>query len=377
MNPQICKSCVMDTTAKNLKFDESGVCNDCKEYRRTTSRMNMQKKYLVRIIRGIKKAGKKKKYDFILGISGGVDSSYTAYLAHSFGLRGLLVHIDNGWNTPESENNVQKLVEYTGFDLHRITLDWEAFRDLHLAYLKASVRDIEVPTDHIITSLIIKVAYNKGIRQLLSGTNYATEALFPNTWLYNKMDLTNLKNIHKIFGTVPLKRLSTLGVWKHIFYTKFWRLKSIKLLDYINYNPFEAIEELKNIGWVVYGRKHEESFFTRFFANYIWPIKFGIDSRKSYLSNLIRSGFITREDAINELKSPAYTPERFNSDYKILLERMRLTELEFKKLMNLPVVDHKKYGTDKYHRMAVKMGLYPLSIVKRSLVKLKNVVKRI
>lgn len=347
----VCERCVMDTTDPDIVFDENGICNHCKDYFEKEKEFVVKgeagKKKLEEIVNKIKEDRKYEKYDCILGLSGGTDSSYVAYLAKKLGLRVLLVHLDNEWNSETSEKNIKNIVEKTNFDIHLCKIDWEEFRDLQLAYLRASVIDIEAVTDHAIYAIIYDVANKKGIKYVLTGSNVVTEGIMPKSWMHRKTDLRNLKGIHKRYGKVKLKTFPTAGLFKLLYYRFFKRIHFIPLLNYVDYNREEAKKILHNeFGWEDYGAKHYESVFTKFYQAYILPTKFNIDKRKAHLSTLICSGQITREEALEELEKPLCLKDEFERDKTYVLEKLGLSEQEFDDLMKLPIKKHQEYGTD-------------------------------
>lgn len=349
-NYQMCNRCVMDTTDPDIVFDENGFCNHCNDYfekeKKFVFTSEEGKKKLEEIINKIKEDGKHKIYDCILGVSGGTDSSYVAYLAKEFGLRVLLYSLNNGYNAEIADKNVDNIVEKTNFDMYTYKVDFEEFKDLHIAYLKASVVDIEVVTDHAIAAAIYGIANKKRIKYILSGTNIVTEGILPKSWSYNKNDLLNLKAIHKRYGEGKLKTYPTLGLYKKLYYEFFKGIKFISLLDYVNYNKKEAKKVLQSeFGWEDYGGKHYESIFTKFYQAYILPMKFNIDKRKAHLSTLICSGQITREEALKELEKTLYEKDEFERDKKYVLKKLGLSEKEFEDLMKLPIKKHQEYGT--------------------------------
>ena len=351
---QICKRCVMDTTDPDIEFDENGICNHCREYDEIVKEkilpISERKNELEKIINKIKAKGKGKKYNCISGISGGVDSSYMAYIAWKYNLRPLMVHVDNGWNSEESEENIKNIISKTGFYLLTYKLDWEEFKDLQRAYLKASVIDIEVLTDHAIAGYIYKVACKEGIHYLLSGGNFATELILPKSWCYTKTDAKNIKAIHKLFGRKKIKNFPFVSTLQHSWNNKITKsITYIRILNYIDYNKIKAKEILKKeFSWRDYGAKHFESIFTRFYQGYILPNKFGIDKRRAHLSSLICSEQINRKEALEELKKPPYSSQQLlEEDEKYILNKLRFTNEEFEKLMKEKPKSHLDYPNEK------------------------------
>ena len=350
MGLQICKKCVMDTTVPDITFDEEGICNYCRDYfvkaRRLSVKGGKAKVTLQRIVKKMKENGKNNKYDCLLGVSGGTDSSYVAYLAKKLGLCVLLLHFDNGWNTEIATKNIETIVEKTGFDLLSYQVD---YIDLQLAYLKASVVDVEVPTDHAILALTYRVAREKNIRYVLVGSNVTTEGILPKSWVHNKRDLRNLKTIHKSYGEKSLETFPKIGLLGLLYYRLFKRIQFVRLLHYVDYNVAEAKNTLRNeFDWQDYGEKHCESLFTKFFQRYILPTKFNIDKRKAHLSALICSGQITREQALQKLKDPLYDETELEKDKQYVLNKLGLSEKQFQDLMALPIRKHEEYGTDEW-----------------------------
>ncbi len=352
---QICARCVVDNAAPdtNLVLDEEGICNNCRAYEKYAPQTilrseEIKKAELNQLLDEIKKDGEGKEYDCILGVSGGVDSTYLAYMAKKWGLRPLVVHFDNGWNSELAVSNIHHIVEKLSYDLHTYVIDWEEFRDIQMAYLKASVVDIEVPTDHFIYATLYEIAFKNRIRYVLDGNNISTEFWGGSwKWAYSKLDLVNLLNIHKKFGTIPLKKFPKLGFYQRYFYQRTYKIKSVYLLNYVPYNKKEVIKTIESeLGWRDYGGKHYESIFTRFYQGYILPKKFGIDKRKAHFSNLIWSGQMTREEALEELKKPTYPLAQQEEDKTYVIKKFGLTEQEFENIMHLPIVPHEHYGTE-------------------------------
>ncbi len=348
---QMCKRCVMDTTDPNIIFDEHGICNHCTDYfeheRTFVFKGEEGRRKLREIVNKIKEDGKNKQYDCLLGVSGGVDSSYLAYLAKEYGLRVLLLNLENGYDTEIAKNNIKRIVSKTSFDMYKYKVDFEEFRDLQLAYLKASVVDIEMITDHAIEAAIYDIVNKKRIKYILSGTNVVTEDILPKSWTHaDKNDLRNLKAIHREYGKIQLKTFPTLGLYKWLYYKHLKGIQFISLLDYVDYNKKEAKKILySEFGWEDYGGKHYESIFTKFYQAYILPTKFGIDKRKAHLSTLICSGQTTRQEVLKELEEPLYEKDKLEEDKHYVLDKLGLSEKEFEDLMKLPIKKHQEYGT--------------------------------
>ena len=349
---QRCKLCVLDTTDKDITFNEDGICNHCTEWlprvKALPKSLEVSEKNLNAISEQLKLAGKGKSYDCMIGLSGGVDSSYIAYLIFKMNLRPLIVHFDNGWNSELAISNIEKIVKKCNFELTTLVVEWEEFRALQKAYLSASVIDIEVATDHAIIATLFKYAAKYKIKYLLSGGNIATETGMPHSWTWPKKDLKNLKNIHKAFSPVPLKTYPVRSIWTDIFQKRFMsRVIDIRILDKIKYSKTDAIKVLEDeFGWQYYGGKHYESIFTKFYQSYILPNKFGIDKRLVHLSSLIRNGEITRDEAIKELELPLYDDKTLAEEREYFLKKLGLSDFEFERIMQEEQVDHIKYGSD-------------------------------
>lgn len=359
---QICTRCVMDTTDPDIEFDENGVCNHCRKYDEIVKEkilpISERKNELEKIINKIKEEGKGKKYDSIMGLSGGVDSSYVAYLVSQYKLRPLVVHLDNGWNSEESEENIKNIINALGFDLCTYKVDREEFKDLQRSYFKSSVVDIEVLTDNAILNFIYKKALEEGIKYQLYGNNIVTESIMPKSWNYLKTDTRNIKAIQKKFGTKKIKNISFISTYQRLWnkiITK--KVKEINILDYIEYNKSKAKDIIKEeLSWKDYGAKHYESIFTRFYQAYILPKKFGIDKRKAHLSNLICSGQITRKEALEELKKDPYPPQLLGKDKKYVLNKLDFSKDEFEKIMNEKPKSHLDYPNEKIMKYVIMIG---------------------
>lgn len=343
----------MDTIADpDITFDEKGISNYYYNYQKAAAeRLHFGDEgweRLTAIADQIKQVGKGQPYDCIMGLSGGVDSTYVAYLAKKLGLRPLAVHFDNGWNSELSVMNIQNIVTKLDLDLFTYVINWEEFKDLQLSYLKASVVDIEAITDHAIFATLYRLAGEKNIKYVLSGTNVQTENTLPRSWIFSKADHINIKSIHKKFGTVPLKTFPFIDQKVKRYYFNVKGIRSISVLDYLEYNKKQVKELIQNeFGWRDYGGKHYESIWTRFYQGYILPHKFKIDKRKAHLSDLIFSGQITKEEALQELAIPMYDPAQFRSDYEFVLKKLGLSENEFEEIMARPPRSHYDFDYEK------------------------------
>jgi N-acetyl sugar amidotransferase len=381
-----CSRCVLDTTSTTISFDEKGVCNYCHAFDKQMAKFinideNIKRKNLEQTVNYVKKVGKNNKYDCILGLSGGVDSTYMAYLANELGLRPMAVHFDNSWNSELAVQNIENIVSKLNLDLKTYVINWQEFKEIQLAYLKASVVDIEVPTDQLIFAALNKIASENNIKYILSGANIVTEYGMPLDWAYrNKSDQTNLMNIYNQFGRgVKLTTLPKFDFYTRYFYTQIRGIQTISLLNYVDYNK-EKVKKIiiENLGWKDYGGKHYESVFTRFYQGYILPNKFNIDKRKAHLSALICSGQLKKEEALMELKTETYDKNLQEEDKLFVIKKFDLTEKEFDEIMAAPRVEHDFYGTEDVnkfnHDLFVKIMAVPvklLSLWRRGITKLK------
>jgi N-acetyl sugar amidotransferase len=374
---QQCTISVMDTIADpNISFDKGGICNYYFDYKKAEAELvfkgNAGVQKMNDAVAKIKEAGKGKEYDCILGLSGGADSSYLAYIAKNQGLRPLVVHFDYGWNLELAVQNIENIITQLGFNLYTIVMDWEEMKSLQKSYYRASVLDLDVPADHMIFGALYETANKFGIRYILSGKNVVTEAVLPSAWNYNKFDLTNLKNIHRQFENGSLKKLPALGVWQFGIYTAIKRIQTVELLNYVDYNKRDVKSLLsEKLNWRDYGGKHYENIFTRFYQGYLLPMKFGIDKRKAHLSNLIFSGQMSKEEALQELSQPPYERSLVINDMEYISKKLGFTIEEFVKIINQPNKQHYEYGTDEKERTLYWRLINSIGPITRLLRKLK------
>lgn len=335
----ICTKCIMDTTDPEIEFDEEGICNHCHRYyielpKRVFRGIEAENK-LTSIVNKIKKSGKNKEYDCLIGVSGGVDSTYVAYISKKMGLRPLAIHFDNGWNSELAVSNIEKALDKLGIDLYTYVIDWNEFKDLQLSFLKASTPDGEVPTDHAISALLFKEASKRGIKYIISGMNFATESMSVRMWAYGHSDWKYIKSVHSLFGKKTLKRYPHFSFFDLFFWTFIKRIESVSILNYFNYNKDEVVNLLKDeLGWEYYGGKHYESVYTRFYQGYVLPKKFNIDKRIGHFSDLIRSGQMSRDEALNEIGKVGYSEEMRRIDYDFVLKKLDLNEHSFNDILN-------------------------------------------
>jgi len=332
----------MDTSDRDISFDEHGICNHCTRFDEFAGKIWLPNeegtKKLENLVTQIKKEGQGKKYDSILGLSGGIDSSYLALKAYEWKLRPLVVHVDAGWNSELAVANIEAILKHCDFDLHTHVVDWEEMRDLQLAYLRSGISNQDVPQDHIFFSTLRHFAASNRIRYFLSGGNLSTEGIFPRSWLGSNLDSTNLKSIHRKYGRGKLKNYKTISFFEYyLWYPLVHKIREIRPLNYMPYDKNRALEELHaKIGYKPYRRKHGESLFTKFYQNYWLPEKFGFDKRKPHLSSLIASGQLSRYDALVEMKKPLYEEDELEQDIAFLCKKLRITREEFEQLMKVP-----------------------------------------
>ena len=352
LNKLVCKRCIMDSiNDPDILINDHGECNHCItfdfEFNKLPKGINREKE-LDSIIKKIKLKGIGKNYDCLLGVSGGFDSSYLAYLCSIYGLRPLIIHFDNGWNSELSVLNIQNLLDKLGFDFETLVINWDEFKDLQLSYFKAGVVDLEFPTDHAILASMFKIAKKHKIKFVLSGHNVVTEGTYlPKSWVHSKLDYLNLKDIHKQYGSIKLKTYPYLSFIKRLYNFYNSQFEYIQLLNLVEYNKFEVKKKLvSELSWKDYGGKHFESIFTRFYQGYILPNKFNIDKRVFHYSCLVQSEQITREQAIKLLQEPIYDKNLLESDKKYVLKKLNFNEATFEDYMRAPIRKHNEFKSE-------------------------------
>ncbi len=342
-----CVRCVMDTSDPEISFDAAGVCSHCRGYDAHVARAAPRKERLEDAVRRVRAAGRGREYDCVMGVSGGVDSSYTALLAVRSGLRPLAVHLDNGWNSEQSVRNIQRVVEGLGLDLYTHVVDWREFRDLQRAFMKAGVVDLEMVSDHAIVAIAYHLALGLGLRFIVSGENTATEAVLPTAWVHRKSDLRNLRAIHAAHGERDVRTFPTGSTLRLRWWQVVRRIETVRLLNLVEYDKEAAKAELgREIGWVDYAGKHFESLITRFYQAHLLPTKFGIDKRRAHLSSLICAGQLRREEAVAELAEPLYDPVLLRTDREYFCKKLGFSAEEFDTLMGEPPRPHSAYASE-------------------------------
>jgi aminotransferase len=351
---RICNRCIMDTTDPNITFDENGNCNHCALLmeRRDNYWLPDERgqKKLEKLIADIKEAGKGREYDCVMGLSGGVDSSYLAMVASEWGLRILAIHVDGGWNTELAVRNIERMVSQLGIDLHTFVIDWEEMRDLQVAFLKAGVPNQDIPQDHAFFAALYRETARHNVPYVLTGSNYSTESILPSAWGYAAGDLVHLRAIHKLFGKRPLTTFPKLGfLYFNWYLPKVKKVRIVAPLDLMPYSKKMAIEQLEQrFGWKYYGGKHYESRFTKFFQAHYLPTKFGFDKRRAHIASLVASGEITRDEALEQVAQPLYQPDELEKDREFILRKLGLSRKEWDELMAAPVRAHLEYPTNRW-----------------------------
>lgn len=348
---KICSNCVMDTTDSKITFDEKGLCDHCITYSNDIEPVwNYgigREEELKKLVEAIKKEGKGKDFDCLMGMSGGIDSSYLLYkMTHDYGLRPLVFHVDAGWNSQIAVNNIEKLIDGLGLDLYTEVINWEEIRDLQLAFFKSGVPHIDVPQDHAFFATMYKFAAKHKIKYILTGGNYSTECVRnPLEWMYYQSDSIQLKDIHKKHGSIKLKDYPVTNILWHKVYLPYLRgIKLYRPLDYMVYNKKEAMNLLvEKYGYQKYPQKHFESRFTRFYESYWLTERFGFDTRKVQFSSLILTNQMTRDEALKELKKPAYDPEQVEHDKEFVANKLRVPIRELEEYFVMPKRTYKDY----------------------------------
>jgi N-acetyl sugar amidotransferase len=344
----------MDTSDTKITFDLNGVCEYCNNYNTNIVPHWHPDEHgseaLGRIAEKIKAEGKGKEYDCIIGLSGGVDSSYVTYAAkEKLGLRPLLLHVDGGWNSQEAVNNIEKLVDGLGLELHTHVIDWPEMRDLQLAFFKAQVPHLDTPQDHAFFAGLYNFAAKHNVKYVLTGANYSTECVRePLEWHYHASDLSQIRDIHRQFGTRPLRKFPLASVFKsRIYYPLFKGMRVVKPLNFMRFVKEEAMSELvARFGWQRYAHKHYESRFTRFYEGYWLPTKFGYDKRRAHFSSLILTGQLTREDALALIGKAAYDTDLIKHDFEYIATKLGITFAELEALRDGPNRTYRDYAND-------------------------------
>ncbi len=347
----ICSNCVMDKTDSNIVFDNNGVCDHCNTFKNQIEPFwhtdERGQKQLEELISMIKKEGQGKDFDCMMGMSGGIDSSYLLYkMVTEFGLRPLVFHVDAGWNSQLAVNNIERLVDGLGLDLYTEVINWEEMKDLQLAFFKSGVPHVDVPQDHAFFANMYKFATKYKIKTILTGGNYSTECVRnPLEWMYYQSDSIQLKDIYKKHGTGKLKDYPVTNIlWHKIWLPYFKRIKLYRPLDFIPYNKDEAMQILVDkFGYQKYPQKHFESRFTRFYEGFWLPARFNYDTRKVQYSSLILTNQMTRDEALDKLKTPVYTEDQIKEDFEFISNKLGIKTEELWGYFHAPKMTFKDY----------------------------------
>ena len=363
---QVCSRCVMDTTDTDIQFDEHGVCQRCREYEeRILPDWNHGKGHeteLQELIAKIKKSGEGKKYDCILGLSGGLDSTYMLHLAvKEWGLRPFVFHIDCGWNLPVAEENIRKVCNGLGVELHIEKMDWNELREMQLAWFRTGMEMLDAPQDHAFIALIDRFSRELGVKYIMNGYNICTEIVAdPVSWTSDggpTGDGTYMKDVIKKYCSIPIKKYTFTSGFKH----KFWipyvlGVKTLKPLNLVEFTKKEMVDTLvKEYGYEPYGQKHFEDLLTKFLEGYWMPKRFGHDIRRAQLSSLVVTGQMTREEALKILEQPPVTEEEGQAMFKEVAKRLEISEEELQKFFEMPKCTEKFKSQEKLYNFGIKL----------------------
>jgi N-acetyl sugar amidotransferase len=350
----------MDSSDTMITFDEEGRCDHCntffKKIKPHWDTGEKGQRELNALVQKIKTSGEGNDFDCIIGMSGGIDSSYLTYIATELGLRPLVFHVDAGWNSQIAVNNIEQIVDRLGLDLYTEVINWEEMKDLQLSFFKSGVPHVDTPQDHAFFSTMYKFASKFNVKHILTGGNYSTECVRnPIEWMYYQSDSTQIKDIHARFGKRSLSNFPLTNILWHKAYLPYFRgIKLYRLLDFVPYHKEEATQFLvDNFGYQRYAQKHFESRFTRFYESYWLPKKFGFDTRKVQYSSLILTGQMTREEALEKLKSPAYDPETIEEDFNYIANKLDITSED---LLNYFKGENKTYRDYKNQMWIYEIG---------------------
>ncbi len=366
---RVCSNCVMDTTDSAIQFDSDGVCDHCRTFYE-----NIQPNWhtdergraaLEALVRDIRRKGDGNEFDCIIGLSGGIDSSYLTYLAKvKLGLNPLVFHVDAGWNSDLAVTNIERLVDRLGLDLYTEVIDWVEMRDLQLAFFKAGVPHIDTPQDHAFFATMYKFATEHKVRYILTGANYSTECIRnPVEWMYYQSDSTQIRDIHRRFGTRPLRRFPLTSILWHKVYLPY--VKGIRVVHPLNYMPYVKQEAMallqREFGWCPYPQKHFESRFTRFYESYWLPVRFGYDVRKVQFSSLILTGQMSREEALDRLKEPPFDSDNIHHEFEYVATKLGIPPEE---LITYLVAHRKTYRDYKNQAWLYDLGAKAMRMMK-------------
>lgn len=356
----VCTQCLMTSSVDRSLDLQRSVCNYCREYRQNVGR-RLGSGSVDQIVEKIKQRGKKGQYDCIIGVSGGVDSSFLSWRLGRLGLRLLAVHVDNGWNSESAVSNIEKVIKASGADLYTVVLNLEAFHDLQRSFLYASVPDLEIPSDHAIQAAIWKTAKKFQIPTIISGMNFASESSRNINWAYGHSDWTYIRAVWRKYGTPKPDDYPHFSLGSLLRDSSLEGRRSIALLNYMDYDKLSSVAALEaNIGWKPYGPKHHESIYTRWVQGFLLPQKFGIDKRFMHLSDLVRSGQLTREEAAGQLRRVDYSEAERERDQVLVMKKLRLTEVEFNAILETEIVSFRSFSNS-FRRYSMFKGMLDLA----------------
>lgn len=368
---QVCTRCIMDTTDPDIVFDADGHCNHCSGWFRRSLFYSLplaeRTRQLETLVEEIKRRGHGQDYDCIIGVSGGVDSSFLAIKVKELGLRPLAVHVDNGWNSEKAVGNIKRILDPLRIDLSTLVLNWKEFRELQLAFLRASTPDSEIPSDHAIVASFYDASRKHHVRYCINGVNFRTEGIHVREWSQGHMDGRYIKSVYERFTGKRLRHFPVIPLHTLVHNLMLHRPRWVFMLDYLDYDKVAAKRLLMDgYGWEDYGGKHYESVYTRFYQGWILPHKFGYDKRRMHLSTLVCSGQMTRAEALGEIATPAYPPEWVEPDKTFVAKKLGITSEEFDAIMALPKKRYRDYPNLQNH-WAFGPGLHLYRFLKNEL----------
>jgi N-acetyl sugar amidotransferase len=351
---QICTRCIMDTTDPDIVFDAAGVCNHCTRWFKRAQFYSLpleeRSRQLAALVEEIKRRGHGRDYDCIIGVSGGVDSSYLAIKVKELGLRPLAIHVDNGWNSEKAVGNIKRILDPLHIDLSTVVLNWKEFRELQLAFLRASTPDSEIPSDHAIVASFYDACARHHVAYSINGINFRTEGIHVREWSQGHLDGRYISSVYRKFTGKRLKHFPLIPVTRLVLNIVLHRPQTVFLLDYLDYDKQAAKRLLmEQYGWEDYGGKHYESVYTKFYQGWILPHKFGYDKRRMHLSTLVCSGQMTRVQALEEIATPAYAPEQVEPDKEFVAKKLGISREEFDAIMAAPKKRYMDYPNLQNH----------------------------
>jgi len=338
---QICTRCIMDTTDPDISFDAAGVCKHCSGWFKRALIYGLpieeRTRQLQALVEEIKRRGHRRDYDCIIGVSGGVDSSYLAIKVKELGLRPLAIHVDNGWNSEKAVGNIKRILDPLHIDLSTLVLNWKEFRELQLAFLRASTPDSEIPSDHAIVAAFYRASARHHVNYCINGINFRTEGIHVREWSQGHLDSRYIRSVYRHFTGRRLRHFPLISVPRLVLNMVLHRPRWVFMLDYLEYDKQAAKRLLmEKFGWEDYGGKHYESLYTKFYQGWILPHKFGYDKRRMHLSTLICSGQMTRDEALAEMATPSYPPEQIGPDTDFVAKKLGVSREEFAAIMAAP-----------------------------------------